>query len=373
MKHLLALPALLRASILLAAASPHTFSVHDDLLAFPQFEVKFTEDYLSELQAQSRLRSNGDPNTQTDRDALQDPPPAQVEQYRPQDAHAGGKKKEEPKLEHEYMVLDNQRYLCSIPQVKAPSSSSSASGPGNDTLSKAEEEKELARATDRGWELLSGMQGHCVYFISGWWSYRFCYGQGVKQFHQLPPGRGVPNHPPVEDPSVHGFELGNYEEDGKQGLGQAKGQAKGLVGSESDDEVPSETGAAEKMEEYEGDAALDLSEGFRAKHRRSEYGELVQRGESRFLVQRLGKGTTCDLTGKERKIEVQVRSHHTLPYHYLPTSILTRGSSTATPNPPTASPSSKKPAPAPTSWSSRPRVSATTSPSSHPKRTNRTP
>lgn len=34
--------------------------------------------------------------------------------------------------------------------------------------------------------------------------------------------------------------------------------------------------------------------------------ELQATGELRFLVQKLGGGTTCDLTRKERKIEIQV-------------------------------------------------------------------
>ncbi|KAK4545742.1 hypothetical protein LTR36_002696 [Oleoguttula mirabilis] len=287
MKHFLALPALLRTSLLLASASVSSFSVHDDLLAFPQYEVKFTDAYVSELDAQARLHSN-------------DEAPAQVEQYRPQptpdsDDDDGSNKipaDEQAKLEHEYMVLDNQRYLCSIPQVAKPAAHDASTR--NDTLTKHEEAKELARATDRGWELLAGMQGNCVYFISGWWSYRFCYAQGVKQFHQLAPNRGVPVYPPVEDPSVEGFELGNFVP------AASDGREKGSGDVEGDDE------AVAKGKEQEGDSAVDVSEGAaKAKQRPSGYGELVQRGESRYLVQRMAGGTTCDLTGKERRIEVQ--------------------------------------------------------------------
>ena len=66
------------------------------------------------------------------------------------------------------------------------------------------------------------------------------------------------------------------------------------------------------------ESALDISEGLNAKHHSSgSGGELVQRGENRYLVQRLGGGTKCDLTGKERKTEVQVS--HLLP---TPTSLI---------------------------------------------------
>lgn len=273
MKNLMVLPALLRTSLYLAAASQHAFSPMDDLLAFPQYEVQFTESYTTESDAQAKLWSNEqielDPR-QGSKDALKEPPPSQVQQYM---GDASDKKaKEEPKLAYETMVLDGQKFLCSIPQIK-PATPSASDPTANDTLSRLEEEKELARATDRGWELLSGMKGNCVYFVSGWWSYSFCYGQGVKQFHQLPPSRGVPVYPPVEDPAVDGYELGNYPE---KSVG---------AGSKQAEEGPDDEGA---------------------EAREVAPGELVQRGDSRYLVQRLGGGTTCDLTGKDRKVEVQV-------------------------------------------------------------------
>ncbi|KAF7193377.1 Protein OS-9-like [Pseudocercospora fuligena] len=264
MKHFFALPAVLRTAALLASASQNTFSVQDDLLAFPQYEIKFVDDWTGEKEAQSRLASN-----QPTEDAKQD-----VQQYqKPLGSSEDGRPEDLEEAEYERMIIDGQPWLCRIPIVKKPEPSAGV----NDTLSKAEEEKELARANERGWELISAMQGNCVYFISGWWSYRFCYNQGVKQFHQLPPSRGVPVYPPVEDPGVPGFMLGSYDK------------------RIDDDDATKE----EKWDQ----SALDVSEG--AKRRYSKHGELVQRGESRYLVQKLGGGTVCDLTGKERKIEVQ--------------------------------------------------------------------
>ena len=87
---------------------------------------------------------------------------------------------------YETMWLHDQEYLCSIPIIEPP--------PKNETSEAeaiAEEKKELARATDRGWELLQDLgAGNCLYFISGWWSYSFCYSEGVTQFHQTPPQPG---------------------------------------------------------------------------------------------------------------------------------------------------------------------------------------
>ncbi|KAK5691522.1 Protein OS-9 [Elasticomyces elasticus] len=284
MKHFLALPALLRAPLLLAAASQNSFSPNDDLLAFPQFEVKFTDTYLSELDAQSKLSSNDQLNLQTQSSSGHQDDLSQIQRY--EGTPGEGRPKDEIQQQHEYMVLDGQRYICSIPQIAPPPLAGSAAA-ANDTLTKLEEQKALELATERGWELLSAMQNNCVYFISGWWSYRFCYGGGVKQFHQLPPSRGVPVYPPVEDPTVAGYMLGSYQT---------------VDGGEGGD---NKEGSAHEAEASDVDRALDVSEGSKASHTYSGRGELVQRGESRYLVQRLDGGTTCDLTGKPRRIEVQ--------------------------------------------------------------------
>lgn len=269
MKYFWALPAVLRPALVLA--SQHAFSVQDDLLAFPQYEVHFSEEWLSEEQARLRIQSNGQADSEKHSD---------IEHYtgrsdhEAQDADATTK---EEKLEYEMMIHHKQRYLCSIPQVEAAVEQTNE----NDTLSKAEQEKELARANDRGWELLSGMQGNCIYYMHGWWSYRFCYNQDVKQFHQLPPSRGAPVYPPAEDPNAQGYLLGRYDETKLKGDVQAQSE-----------------------ERWEGEGALEVSE--HATRKVGRQGELVTRGESRYLVQKLAGGTECDLTGKERVIEVQV-------------------------------------------------------------------
>lgn len=272
MKHFWALPALLRPALVLA--SQHTFSVYDDILAFPQYEVHFSEEYVSEEQAQSQLKSQSKIESQAH---------SEVEHYTRRtnnDAHDNHEETEkEEDLEYERVILNEQQYLCSIPQVDKPVEQSNQ----NDTLSKAEEEKELARANDRGWELLAGMQGNCVYYLSGWWSYRFCYNQDVKQFHQLPPSRGMPPFPPVEDPNVQAYFLGKYDETKTEQAGQAHSEDK-----------------------WDGEGALEISE--HATRMTGGQGELVARGQSRYLTQKLEDGTECDLTGKPRVIEVQVSS-----------------------------------------------------------------
>lgn len=187
--------------------------------------------------------------------------------------------------------------MCSIPIIPEEVAQ-------NDTTSaedaKAEEEKELVRATDRGWELLEGMRDNCIYYLSGWWSYRFCYKGEVKQFHQLPPGRGVPIYPPVEDESVHSFVLGRFPTEEKS----KKANARKTLGNEQG----SKEGFDDEGDEDEGDAEA----------KGLELPRLETKGSSRYMVQRLSDGTECDLTGKPRKIDVQVctptRLHYALSY-----------------------------------------------------------
>lgn len=176
---------------------------------------------------------------------------------------------------YENMILNDKRYLCSIPRVPDEDTHKNETKPNPD-----EEEKELARATTRGWELLQEMEGSCLYFFSGWWSYSFCYGDGVRQFHQLPPGKNVPVYPPVEDQGVTAYTLGKF--DGRMNGGESDGTQKTLGG-----ETMSNSGVSGRETRERGLARLEA------------------KGEMRYLVQKLKGGTICDLTGKERKIEVQ--------------------------------------------------------------------
>lgn len=185
--------------------------------------------------------------------------------------------------------------------------------PQNNTTSaeeaKAEEEKELLRATDRGWELLEGMRGSCIYYLSGWWSYSFCYKNEVKQFHQLPPSRGVPIYPPVEDTSVHSFVLGRFSNKDEK---KKKDNTRKTLGNEA--------GSKESLDD-EGNAPDEEEKAL-------EIPRLESKGSSRYMVQRLTDGTECDLTGKPRKIDVQVRRlsiytrtiAHTTQFHCNPQS-----------------------------------------------------
>ncbi|QIW98199.1 hypothetical protein AMS68_003717 [Peltaster fructicola] len=255
MKNFWALPAVVRVALVLAAQH-HSFSVNDDLLAYPQYQIDWSEEFVSEALAESKLQYR---QRRSHENIVPEDTGSHVERYKPP-AEPRDKNEAGDEMYHEEMMLDGQRFLCAIPDI---ATINDESGSHNDTLSKAEQEKELARANERGWELVSGMQGSCVYYTSGWWSYSFCYNGGVRQFHQLPAARGMPTWPPTEDPSTHGFSLGKY------------------TGSDAKDDGVSTRSAPTRK------------------------GELVVKGDTRYLVQKLEGGTQCDLTGDERKVEVQ--------------------------------------------------------------------
>ncbi|KAK0650523.1 Protein OS-9-like protein [Lasiodiplodia hormozganensis] len=317
-RHFWALPAIAQ----LVLASQGSFSVLDDLLAFPQYQVVFTDAAISEDHARSlhaaspskqqpiadaaaqatvelsHHRQEGDDNTNGDKLFRGDNAPPQPNPFAAKDpnSHLGGDNDDDDDefaAVYERMMLNSQPYLCRIPLVDTSATNNASSA--NGTTSEADEEKELARASDRGWELLKGMQGNCIYFLSGWWSYSFCYNDSVKQFHQLPPSRGVPIYPPVEDESVSSFILGTFpkeNENGKKGEEGAKESESGASSADVDDEGMPVGG---KEREETGVARLET------------------KGETRYLVQKLTGGTTCDLTGKQRKIEVQFHCHPNTP------------------------------------------------------------
>jgi protein OS-9 len=163
------------------------------------------------------------------------------------------------------MVLNKLPYLCTIPHVETTKKNAT-----QESTTRADHENELARAADRGWELLQDMEGKpCLYFSTGWWSYSFCYNSQIKQFHSLPPGaNGAPLYPPAEDPETPSYILG-------------------------------------KFEPRKGEGRRDTSSG----KPESPVTEVQTRAETSYLVQKLNGGTPCDLTGKERKVEVQFHCH----------------------------------------------------------------
>ena len=266
------------------------FSIHHDLLAHPQFEVVFAESFISEPEARALIEKKTVPESA--------PHPSYEAEFSSQtdltsnirsgdadndDASRGGETDDEDGANHkvaetyEVMTLHPHRYLCAIPVIEPPPALNETAT----ELAKAEEARELARASAHGWDLMNGLDGTCLYYVSGWWSYSFCYGHDVVQFHALP--GSLKSGMPVRDPQTMEFVLGRAQ--GARPRGGGRG---GNNNNNNNNNVDSGQG--------------ESSTGVTAPPPNTE---LQVKGDQRYLVQRLEAGTVCDLTGRDRTIEVQ--------------------------------------------------------------------
>ncbi|POR36391.1 Protein OS-9 [Tolypocladium paradoxum] len=250
----------LLATLQLCGARTPGFSIHDDLVAFPQYEVVFSDGFISEKDADVLLERNTQHPTYSA--GFSQPTAGDA-----REANAADHDDSADAPDHSYEVLNMSphRYLCSIPAIQPP-------GPENQTaneLAKAEEARELSRAAAKGWELLTQLEESCLYFMSGWWSYSFCNNREIVQFHAM---AAVANgQPPRRDPHTAEYVLGR---------------------------VPTISATAERHARQDPNAAAPVP------------AELQVKGDQRYLVQKLEGGTVCDLTGRDRTIEVQ--------YHCVP-------------------------------------------------------
>ncbi|KAB8356627.1 hypothetical protein FH972_024204 [Carpinus fangiana] len=283
MKSFWALPAVLR----LVIASQQTFSVHNDLLAYPQYEIVYSESFIPAAEACERLVAQKarprDPSEAKDTDLST-----------ARDASSAGSPDSTDRDTYERLILNSKPYFCSIPYV-APA----LEGSSNNTASETQEEhqQELERASNHGWELLKGMRGSCIYYNAGWWVYSFCYDDGVKQFHRLPPGGGTPIYPPLPDPKVPPYVLGKFP------APITKSETKFVDGEEA--QKPLNDGESTPADTRGGSAPVERRLGT----------ELQTRGETNFLIQKLGHGDVCDLTGRERTVTIQFHCNPGEPDH----------------------------------------------------------
>lgn len=242
----------------------------------PQFEVVFSDSQIPESEALSLVESahptyDAEFSSQTELSS-------QTVQSSPADTADDDSI---ISLTYELVSLPPHTYLCSIPVLAPPS-------PPNQTateLFKAEEARELARASIAGWEIINALDGHCLYFMSGWWSYSFCYNRDIVQFHALPNGLKS-GAPPVRDPQSAEYVLGRVHYDTHR---------QSQPGTEGDDDTTTTTTGSVKELPAPPNS------------------ELAVKDNQRYLVQRLDGGTLCDLTGRERTIEVQYHCHPGIP------------------------------------------------------------
>lgn len=151
------------------------------------------------------------------------------------------------------------KYLCAMPNTTIEMTAERRNETKRTLM---DESKSSSEASRRGLESLRGLEGVCLYWISGWWSYEFCYSSGVKQYHALNPLPGVSIFPPREDPNAGSYVLGQ--------------RPKSLLTTGT--VAGKDTGALAKIRNT---------------------------GISKSLVVNYDKGTYCPLIDQERQVEVQ--------------------------------------------------------------------
>jgi len=262
----------------------------DQLFCTTQFEVVFSDTYIREAEALALIESARAPDsTYAAEFSSQTDLARNVRESEAIDAGAESSDKAEGPDDpdsaqvsetFEIIKTPHLQYLCSVPVI-APSPALNQTA---NELAKAEEARELSRASAKGWELMQGLEGTCLYYMSGWWSYSFCYGKDSKeivQFHALP---GMKNGLPERDPESHEYVLGTTNVREYGGRRQQKQQA-----AAGQDNAPAA--------ETEADGTTAVSQPTQS--------DLQIKGDQRYLVQRLEHGTICDLTGRPRTIDVQ--------------------------------------------------------------------
>ncbi|KAK3898474.1 glucosidase II beta subunit-like protein-domain-containing protein [Staphylotrichum tortipilum] len=260
----------LLASLQLAQARQPSFSIHDDVLAHPEYEVVIGSDFISESDALSILESSRSRDAPAPAASALPSDVSRTDKREPSDtagAHGDrdhdAESDDETQISETYEIINNApfRYLCSVPVLAPPPALNRTAT----ELAKAEEAREFTRASAKGWELMSDLDGTCMYFTAGWWSYSFCYGKDVAQFHALP---GRPGEPPMRDEKSLEYILG-------------KTPAPNNPEQDAETTTSSNTGLAPPN------------------------AQLQVKGDQRYLSQQLDDGTICDLTGRPRTIEVQ--------------------------------------------------------------------
>ncbi|KAL7624752.1 Protein OS-9 [Parahypoxylon ruwenzoriense] len=254
----------------LSQARQPGFSIHHDLLAYPQFEVVFSESYISETDAQALVERTNPSHPNYEADFVGQT--GLTSNIAPAKERAGSGHDDGTKIAESYEIMNMlpHRYLCAIPIIESPPAPNKTAT----ELAKAEEARELARASAHGWDLINGLDGSCLYYMSGWWSYSFCYGQDVVQFHALP--ASVKSGPPVRDPNTAEYILGKAPDP----QSASRSSRRGHSGPPNDKEQQATSTAPPNT-------------------------ELQVKGDQRYLVQKMADGTVCDLTARERTIEIQ--------------------------------------------------------------------
>ncbi|GAA5936038.1 Yos9p [Sporobolomyces koalae] len=194
-----------------------------------------------------------------------------------------------PVQHHVLRTPSGQAFICTVPKDSPTRSTEQQDEEETTRVQDARARQlELERGLEHGLRLLEPMKHRCIYLQQNWFTYSFCYGSQIRQFHAIQ----VAGSPiPKEDPNNEAYILGKSPEPTslapvpprvKYGSGslQMKKPELGEDDAASRPRIPSRLGG------HQGSIAD-------ADH------------EGRYLVQMYESGTICDKTGLPRTVEVQ--------------------------------------------------------------------
>ncbi|GAA6000365.1 hypothetical protein JCM10207_007981 [Rhodosporidiobolus poonsookiae] len=173
-----------------------------------------------------------------------------------------------PPARHLLRSPSGQAFLCAVPAVTDEAKKRADAAAEADALIQAEEKE---RGLQHGLALLEPMRQGCLYQKQGWFTYSFCYGNEIRQFHEVRVAGAVG---PSEDPNADAYTLGLAPEPTAVPASLSPGSAL----SKHDAQIPSRLGGGDHGGWDEG---------------------------GRYLTQTWGGGTVCDKTGMPRTVEVQ--------------------------------------------------------------------
>ncbi|KAJ2777079.1 Protein OS-9 [Coemansia javaensis] len=169
------------------------------------------------------------------------------------------------------------RFLCQVPRADSVREVLAAEAADRAQDSEKDPRAEERAAIVRGLALLEPLQGTCISYTSGWWTFEYCHNQSVRQYHRMLPDRqGLPVD--VE------YRLGEYSRRRRHSPAAA-------AGSDSDDDND------------DGDSSGDNTSSGNSDLVRTT--QIRRLGRKRFLAQVWAGGTMCDVTREPREVEIQ--------------------------------------------------------------------
>ncbi|KAJ1728960.1 Protein OS-9 [Coemansia biformis] len=168
------------------------------------------------------------------------------------------------------------RFLCQVPRLSSIRRAMAAELAAQVESSEKDEHAEEQEAIVRGLELLQPLKSACLTYTSGWWTFEYCHGKSVRQFHRT-----------AHDKDGHALEIEYF-------LGDYSHRRRYPTLEPAASITTAAAAAA---------APAPLTNASSNKLVRTT--QIHKVGRRHFLVQEWAGGTPCDITREPRDVEIQ--------------------------------------------------------------------